>query len=71
MNLTELVDVAAATVSYHCYILYYMDLNEWLHVAAATVSYHCYILYYMDLTEWVTEYNNDKKLYQLLHELIQ
>jgi hypothetical protein len=54
--MTEWVHVAAATVSYHCYILYYMDLTELVHVAAATVSYHCYILYYN------TEYNNDKKL---------
>jgi hypothetical protein len=44
---------AAASVSYHCYILYYMDLTEWVDVAAATVSYHCYILYYMNRTEWV------------------
>jgi hypothetical protein len=50
MNLTEWVDVAAATVIYYCYILYYMDLTEWVHVAAATVSY-CN-----------TEYNNHKKL---------
>jgi hypothetical protein len=49
MDLTEWVHVAAATVSYRCYILYYMDITEWVHVAAATVSYH-------------TEYNNDKKL---------
>jgi hypothetical protein len=39
MNLTELIDVAAATVSYHCYILYYMNLTELIDVAAATVSY--------------------------------
>jgi hypothetical protein len=51
MNLTELIDVAAATVYYHCYILYYMNLTE--------------------LGSCNTEYNNDQKLSQLLHELIQ
>jgi hypothetical protein len=46
MDLTEWVYAAAATVTYHCYILFYMDLTEWVHVAATTVSYQCYILYY-------------------------
>jgi hypothetical protein len=59
--------VAAATVSYHCYILYYMNLTEWVHVAAATVSYRCYILYYMDLTEWV----HVAAATELPHKLIQ
>jgi hypothetical protein len=48
MDFVEWVHVAAATISYHCYILYHMNLTELVHEAAATVSYHCYILYYMD-----------------------
>jgi hypothetical protein len=51
MNLTEWVQVAAASVSYHCYILCYMNLTELVDIAAATVSYHV-----------IPEYNNDNKL---------